>query len=148
MSTSATGSSDAGYNPILFFPTRSCVRFLLDSLVYMTFMFRTHKHVFDVTNIIIMLIFWIKLLLNLSNILTCSPPLSPPKLRCHLRLAGSSLLVNACCLRVGREKDGAAPPYSIRHHVSTSPSPFRHRAAAFNRAPRRRRFGRETCVRE
>jgi len=33
-------------------------------------MFRTFKHVFYVTNIIIMLIFWIKSLLNLSNVLT------------------------------------------------------------------------------
>jgi len=51
LSTSATGS------PKLFFPTRSCIRFLLVSLVYMTFMFRTHKHIFYVTNIIVTLIF-------------------------------------------------------------------------------------------
>jgi len=41
MSTSATGSGAAGYNPKLFFPTRSYVIFLLVSLVYMTFIFRT-----------------------------------------------------------------------------------------------------------
>jgi hypothetical protein len=33
-------------------------------------MIRSHKHIYDVTNIIIIAIFWIKLLLNMPNFLT------------------------------------------------------------------------------
>jgi hypothetical protein len=36
----------------------------------MAFMFSSHKHIFDVTNILIIAIFWIKLLLKMHNFLT------------------------------------------------------------------------------
>jgi hypothetical protein len=34
-----------------------CVRILLVSVVYMAFMFRSHRHIYNVTNLIIMIIF-------------------------------------------------------------------------------------------
>jgi hypothetical protein len=36
----------------------------------MAYMIRSHKHIYDVTNLIIIAIFWIKLLLDMPNFLT------------------------------------------------------------------------------
>ena len=40
------------------------------TIIYMMLMLRTHKHIYDVTNLLIIAIFWIKLLLKLSKFLT------------------------------------------------------------------------------
>ena len=69
MSTSASGST-AGYVSVLRYPVRSCVKNLLVSIIYMVFMLRSHKHIHDVTNLLVIAIFWIKLLLKLPKFLT------------------------------------------------------------------------------
>jgi hypothetical protein len=76
MSSSASGSV-AGYVSVLpRYPVRSCVYNLLVSVIYMTFMLSSHKYIYiyiyiyDVTNLLIIAIFWIKLLLKMFNSLT------------------------------------------------------------------------------
>jgi len=69
MSTSASGSA-AGYVSVLRYPVRSCVKILLVSIIYMVFMLRPNNHIHDVTNLLVIAIFWIKLLLKLLKFLT------------------------------------------------------------------------------
>ena len=69
MSTSASGST-AGYVSVLRYPVRSCIYNLLVSIIYMVFTLSSHKHIYDVTNLLIIAIFWIKLLLKMPNYLT------------------------------------------------------------------------------
>ena len=69
MSTSAFGSV-AGYVSVLRYPVRCCINNLLVSIMYMMLMLRTHKHIYGVTNLLIIVIFWIKLLLKLPKFLT------------------------------------------------------------------------------
>ena len=69
MSTSASGSV-AGYVSVLRYPLKCCINNLLVSIIYMLLMLRTHKYIYDVTNLLIIAIFWIKLLLKLPKFLT------------------------------------------------------------------------------
>ena len=69
MSTSASGST-VGYVSVVHYPVKFWINILLVSIIYMIFMLRSHKHIHDVTNLLIIAIFWIKLLLKLSKILT------------------------------------------------------------------------------
>ena len=69
MSTSASGST-ARYVCVLRYPVRCCINNLLVSIMYMMLMLRTHKHIYGVTNLLIIVIFWIKLLLKLPKFLT------------------------------------------------------------------------------
>jgi hypothetical protein len=71
MSTSGTGSV-AGYISKLHQPVRFCVSILLVSVIYMAYIIRSHKHIYDVTNFFTIAIFWIKLVLNIPNFLTRS----------------------------------------------------------------------------
>ena len=69
MSTSASGSV-VGYVSIVRYPVKFWINILLVTIIYMIFMLRSHKHIHDVTNLLIIAIFWIKLLLKLPKILT------------------------------------------------------------------------------
>ena len=70
MSSSALGSA-AGYvtvNPI--FPVRFLASISFLSMFYILATIRSHKHIHDVTILLIIAIFWIKLLLKLPKLLT------------------------------------------------------------------------------
>jgi hypothetical protein len=69
MSTSAFGFA-AGYVSVLRYPVRCCINNLLVSIIYMLLMLRPHKHIHDVTNLLIIALFWINLLLKLPKFLT------------------------------------------------------------------------------
>ena len=70
MSTSASGSA-VGYVTVnATFPVRFLVTFLFLSFFYILVTIRSHKYIHDVTNLLIIAIFWIKLLLKLPKILT------------------------------------------------------------------------------
>ena len=67
MSTSATGSGAAGY--VVVHPLFSAIKIMIISIVYMFVTLRSHVHMSNVTNILI-IFFWIKLVLKLPNFLT------------------------------------------------------------------------------
>ena len=69
MLTSVSGSA-ARHVSVLRYPVRSCVKILLVSIIYMVFMLRPNNHIHDVTNLLVIAIFWIKLLLKLPKFLT------------------------------------------------------------------------------
>jgi hypothetical protein len=69
MSTNASGSI-AGYVSVLRYLVRCCINNLLVSIIYRLLMLRIHKHIHDVTNLLIIALFWIKLLLKLPKFLT------------------------------------------------------------------------------
>ena len=71
MSTSATGSGAAGY--VVVHPLFSAIKIMIISIVYMFLTIRSHVHMFDVTNILI-IFFWVKLVLKLSKFLTIQKP--------------------------------------------------------------------------
>ena len=85
MSTSASGSA-ARFVSVLRYPLRCCIDNLLVIIIYMLLMLRTHKHIYDVTNLLIIAIFWIKLLLKLPNILTSDPISSEKNRTCTSKL--------------------------------------------------------------
>jgi hypothetical protein len=60
--------SAAGY--FLHHPLKFLIKTLLVSVIYMMFLSTLNKRTIDVTNIMIMLFFWIKLNLKLPNFLT------------------------------------------------------------------------------
>ena len=61
MSTSASGST-AGYVSVVRYPVRFWINIVLVSIIYMLFMLRSHKHIYDVTNLLIIAIFGLNLL--------------------------------------------------------------------------------------
>ena len=69
MSTSASGST-VGYVSVVRYPVKFSINILLVSIIHMLFMLRSHKHIHDLTNLLIIAIFSIKLLLKLPKILT------------------------------------------------------------------------------
>ena len=73
MSTSASGSA-VGYVSVVRYPVKFWINILLVSIIYMLFMLRSHKHIHDLTILLIIAIFWIKLLLKLPKILTIQKP--------------------------------------------------------------------------
>jgi hypothetical protein len=56
MSTSASGSA-AEYVSVLHHPVRLCINNLLVSIIYIIFMLSSHKHIHNVTNLLIITIF-------------------------------------------------------------------------------------------
>ena len=61
MSTSASGSA-VGYVSGVRYPVKFLINILLVSIIYMLFMLRSHKHIYDVTNLLIIAIFGLNLL--------------------------------------------------------------------------------------
>ena len=55
MSTSATGFDAAGY--VLIHPLSSTIKIMIISIIYMFISLRSHKHIHDVTNLLIIAIF-------------------------------------------------------------------------------------------
>ena len=67
MSTSATGSGAVGY--VVVHPLFSAIKIMIISIVYMFLILRSHVHMSDVTNILI-IFFWFKLVLKLPKFIT------------------------------------------------------------------------------
>ena len=67
MSTSIIGSGAAGY--VLIHPLSSAIKIMIISIVYMFLTIRSHVHMFDVTNILI-IFFWFKLVPKLPKFIT------------------------------------------------------------------------------
>ena len=61
MSTSASGFA-VGYISVVCYPIKFWINILLVSIIYMLFMLRSHKHIYDVTNLLIIAIFGLNLL--------------------------------------------------------------------------------------
>ena len=71
MSTSVTDSGAAGY--VVVYPLFSAIKIMIISIVYMFLTLRSHVHMSDVTNILI-IFFWFKLVLKLPKFLTIQKP--------------------------------------------------------------------------
>jgi hypothetical protein len=70
MSTSRSGST-AGYVSVnQTFPVRFQIKILFLSIIYVLITVTSHKHIHDVTNLLLIVIFWIKLLLKMPKTLT------------------------------------------------------------------------------